>query len=102
VLCNAQREGRLATTGPHRVVRHPQYIGFIAIMFGFLLQWPTILTLLMFPLLVAMYIHLAHVEEADARRRFGAAYNGYAAATPGWVPCPCRTPHDKAPLTSER
>jgi len=71
-------------------------------MFGFLLQWPTILTLLMFPLLVAMYIHLAHVEEADARRRFGAAYNGYAAATPGWVPCPCRTPHDKAPLTSER
>jgi protein-S-isoprenylcysteine O-methyltransferase Ste14 len=102
VLFNAQREGRLATTGPYRVVRHPQYIGFITIMFGFLLQWPTILTLLMFPLLVAMYIHLAHVEEADARRRFGAAYDGYAAATPGWVPWPWRTAHDKGPLTSER
>jgi protein-S-isoprenylcysteine O-methyltransferase Ste14 len=102
VLFNAQREGRLATTGPYHVVRHPQYIGFIAIMFGFLLQWPTILTLLMLPLLVAMYVHLAHVEEAEARRSFGAAYDAYAAATPGWVPRLWRTPRDRGPLIGER
>jgi protein-S-isoprenylcysteine O-methyltransferase Ste14 len=86
VLYAAQTTGTLATTGAYRHVRHPQYIGFIAIMFGFLAQWPTILTLLMFPLLVGMYVHLARTEEAEARKVFGAAYDAYAAATPGWFP----------------
>jgi methanethiol S-methyltransferase len=86
VLYAAQTEGRLATTGAYSYVRHPQYIDFIAILFGFLLQWPTILTLPMFPILVYMYVHLARTEEAEARRTFGEAYDRYAAATPGWVP----------------
>jgi methanethiol S-methyltransferase len=86
VLYAAQTRGQLATTGAYSYVRHPQYVGFIIIMFGFLLQWPTLLTLLMFPFLVAMYVHLAHTEEADARRRFGQGYERYAAVTPGWIP----------------
>lgn len=86
VLYAAQTEKRLATTGAYSYVRHPQYIGFIVIMFSFLLQWPTILTLLMFPLLVYMYVHLARTEEAEAHRTFGDAYDRYAAATPGWFP----------------
>jgi protein-S-isoprenylcysteine O-methyltransferase Ste14 len=96
VLYSAQTEGRLATTGAYSYVRHPQYIGFIAIMFGFLLQWPTILTLLMFPLLVYMYVHLAHAEEAEARRTFGETYDRYAAATPGWFPRLGSTPIDRS------
>jgi protein-S-isoprenylcysteine O-methyltransferase Ste14 len=67
-------------------VRHPQYVGFIAIMFGFLLQWPTILTVAMFPLLVWMYARLAQAEEVDALREFGSQYEHYAAITPRWVP----------------
>lgn len=86
VLYQAQRRGALATIGAYAYVRHPQYVGFIVIMFGFLLQWPTILTLLMFPLLVAMYVRLARHEEAEAHRTFGAAYDAYAATTPGWLP----------------
>ena len=86
VLYAAQSTGKLATTGAYSHVRHPQYIGFIAIMFGFLLQWPTILTLLMFPFLVGMYVHLAHTEEAEAKRTFGVDYDRYAATTPGWFP----------------
>jgi protein-S-isoprenylcysteine O-methyltransferase Ste14 len=86
VLYAAQAEHRIATTGPYRHVRHPQYVGFIVIMSGFLLQWPTILTLLMFPLLVVMYVQLAHHEEADARRAFGESYDRYAAVTPRWLP----------------
>jgi protein-S-isoprenylcysteine O-methyltransferase Ste14 len=86
VLYQAQRRGALATIGAYAYVRHPQYVGFIVIMFGFLLQWPTILTLLMFPLLVAMYVRQAQHEEAEARRTFGAAYDAYAATTPGWLP----------------
>jgi len=85
-LYEAQQTRSLATTGPYSYVRHPQYVGFVLVMFGFLLQWPTILTLAMFPVLVGMYVHLAHQEERDARAEFGDAYDRYAARTPGWVP----------------
>ena len=88
VLLAAQKQGRLATTGVYGRIRHPQYVGFIVILFGFLLQWPTILTLLMFPALVVMYVRLAHTEEAEARLRFGDAYIRYAARVPGWLPKP--------------
>jgi protein-S-isoprenylcysteine O-methyltransferase Ste14 len=86
VLYSAQKSRRLAVTGPYAYVRHPQYAAFIIIMLGFLLQWPTILTLAMFPLLVTMYVHLARTEERDARSEFGEAYDRYAAVTPGWIP----------------
>lgn len=86
VLYRAQRSQTLATTGPYARMRHPQYAAFIVIMLGFLLQWPTIPTLLMFPVLVAMYVHLAHKEEAEVRTEFGEAYARYAAATPAFLP----------------
>ena len=64
VLYEAQKGRSLATTGPYSYVRHPQYVGFVLIMFGFLLQWPTILTLAMFPVLVWMYARLARRKSA--------------------------------------
>lgn len=96
VLYQAQRKHQLATTGAYAYVRHPQYLAFIAIMFGFLLQWPTILTLAMFPVLVAMYVHLAHAEEKEVRQQFGAEYDRYAAEMPAWFPrLGGRTPADR-------
>lgn len=86
VLYKAQRQHQLATTGVYARVRHPQYVGFIAIMFGFLLQWPTILTLVMFPFLVWMYVGLARAEEREALQEFGREYERYAAVTPRWIP----------------
>jgi protein-S-isoprenylcysteine O-methyltransferase Ste14 len=86
VLYVAQREHRLATTGPYARVRHPQYAGFVLIMFGFLLQWPTLVTLVMFPILVFMYVRLALWEEREVRAQFGAEYERYAARTPRFVP----------------
>lgn len=86
ILYQAQRNKALATTGPYSYVRHPQYVGFIMVMFGFLLQWPTILTLLMFPVLVWMYVRLAHQEEREAIAEFGDAYHQYAARVPGFFP----------------
>jgi protein-S-isoprenylcysteine O-methyltransferase Ste14 len=85
-LHRAQQARLLATTGPYRLVRHPQYLGFIIIMAGFLLQWPTLLTLLMFPVLVVMYVRLARQEEREALAVFGEAYRRYMAETPGWLP----------------
>ncbi len=86
VLYEAQRKHQLAVSGPYARVRHPQYIGFIVIMFGFLLQWPTILTLVMFPILVLMYVRLARYEEREARSEFGDAYARYEANTPAFLP----------------
>lgn len=86
VLWAAQREGKLATSGTYAYVRHPQYVGFIAIMFGFLVMWPTLLTLLMFPVLAVMYVRLAHREEREVAAEFGAPWREYAAQTPRWVP----------------
>ena len=86
VLYRAQRDGRIATTGPYARMRHPQYAAFITIMFGFLLQWPTLLTLVMFPILVVMYVRLARREEREALALFGAEYERYATATPAFLP----------------
>lgn len=86
VLHAAQRQGWLAVTGPYAHVRHPQYLGFIAIMAGFLLQWPTLPTLVMFPILVAMYVRLARREERDALAQFGDDYRRYMARVPGFWP----------------
>ena len=86
VLYVAQSHHRLATTGSYARVRHPQYMGFILIMTGFLFQWPTLITLAMFPILVFMYVHLARREERDARIEFGDVYTHYEANTPGFFP----------------
>ncbi|MCA0270898.1 MAG: isoprenylcysteine carboxylmethyltransferase family protein [Proteobacteria bacterium] len=86
VLHEAQRSGRLATTGPYARIRHPQYVGFVLILTGFLMQWPTILTLAMYPVLIWMYLRLARSEEAEARARFGAEYDAWAGRVPAYLP----------------
>lgn len=85
-LYRAQREGRLAATGPYARVRHPQYAAFITIMLGFLLQWPTLPTLVMFPILVAMYARLARREEREVRHALGEEYDRYTRAVPAFIP----------------
>lgn len=86
VLYQAQRDGSLAATGPYARIRHPQYAAFTLIMVGFLLQWPTLITLVMFPILVVTYWRLARREERDALASFGADYERYRARTPAFVP----------------
>jgi len=85
-LYDAQKRHQLSTTGIYSYVRHPQYVGFILVMFGFLLQWPTILTLAMFPVLVFMYLRLARTEEREAIAEFGDAYRRYMETVPPFVP----------------
>ena len=86
VLYDAQRRRALATSGPYSYVRHPQYVGFVLVLLGFLVQWPTLLTLVMFPVLVVMYVRLARSEEREAVVEFGDAYRSYMAKVPGFFP----------------
>ena len=86
VLYEAQQTHTLAMAGPYAYVRHPQYSGFILIMLGFLLQWPTLVTLVMFPILVTMYVKLARREEEEVLGEFGEEYRRYMARTPAFFP----------------
>lgn len=86
VLYRAQRQRALASVGPYARVRHPQYVGFVLIMIGFLLQWPTLVTLLMFPILLTMYVRLSLREEQENLAAFGEAYRAYMARTPRFIP----------------
>ena len=86
VLYHAQKARELATQGMYARMRHPQYTGFVLIMLGFLVQWPTILTLLMFPVLVTMYARLAITEERQVEQEFGQAWRDYVTRTPRFIP----------------
>jgi len=86
VLYRAQKQGQLATTGAYAYIRHPQYAGFVLVLTGFLLQWPTLLTVAMYPVLVVMYLRLAKREEREVRAQFGEEYDRYAARVPAFLP----------------
>jgi len=78
--------GGLVTSGPYARVRHPQYVGFLLVILGFLVQWPTLPTLVMAPVLAWAYARLARREEADLRLRFPEVYATYAARVPAFLP----------------
>lgn len=79
-------EGTLVTSGIYRYLGHPQYVGLILIVLGFNIQWPTILTLLMAPILIVMYVRLARREDQELASLFGDAFLSYAARTPPFFP----------------
>jgi protein-S-isoprenylcysteine O-methyltransferase Ste14 len=78
--------GELVTEGIYRYVRHPQYLGLIVITVGLLIQWPTIITLAMWPVLLVMYHRLAKKEEKEAMEAFGERYEEYKRRTPMFLP----------------
>ncbi|QTP54321.1 isoprenylcysteine carboxylmethyltransferase family protein [Billgrantia sulfidoxydans] len=86
VLHRAQQSGEVAMTGWYSRCRHPQYAALILIMFGFLLQWPTLLTVVMFPILVVVYVRLARHEEHMNLMEFGEVYRDYMERTPRFIP----------------
>ncbi len=79
-------QGGLVSNGIYAYVRHPQYTGLFLVIIGFLIQWPTLLTVIMAPILLYAYTHLARVEEKRAEKVFGDAYIKYADKTPAFFP----------------
>src|SRR3546814_12164926 len=67
-------------------MRHPQYVAFVLVLTGFLLQWPTLPTLISFPVLVWAYARLARREEKDCLSRFGGDYARYMQAVQAFLP----------------
>lgn len=86
VLYEAQRANKLARSGPYSWVRHPQYLGFILVMFGLLLTWPALSTAIIFPVMTFVYVRLARIEERNSVELFGDAYHRYSRETPAFFP----------------
>lgn len=80
-----QQQG-IVTDGVYSYVRHPQYLGFILITSGWLIHWPTIPILIMWPILIAMYYKLARKEEKEMEKIFGQRYNLYKNKVPMLIP----------------
>ncbi|PLR83703.1 methyltransferase family protein [Bacillus sp. V33-4] len=78
--------GDLIKNGIYRFVRHPQYSGFMLTIIGFLVQWPTIITLIMAPILMIMYTRLAMKEEKAMIDTFGNEYMEYMKKVPRFFP----------------
>lgn len=86
VLYESQKNGKLATAGPYHLIRHPQYLGFILIILGFLFQWPTLIILIMAPILIIRYFKLAKAEEIELTAKYGSTYKTYERNTPRYFP----------------
>ncbi len=78
--------GELITTGLYRWVRHPQYSALFLITVGMLIQWPTLVTAAMWPVLMFMYYRLARREEKEMEERFGDKYTSYKRRIPMFWP----------------
>lgn len=76
----------LVTSGLYRYMRHPQYTGILLFTFGWILHWPSIVTLILWPILVVAYAWLAKREEKQAIEEFGASYIEYAQQTKRFIP----------------
>ena len=76
----------LVTGGIYRHIRHPQYTGILLFSFGWILHYPQVITLLLWPILVIAYSWLARREERDALEEFGSAYTAYAEKTKRFIP----------------
>ncbi|RVH72561.1 hypothetical protein CN203_27645 [Sinorhizobium meliloti] len=73
-------------TGPYRFVRHPQISLLLLFTFGWLLHWPTVAGILMWPVLAAALILSAISEERALTRAFGQEYTSYVKRTPFLIP----------------
>ncbi len=77
---------RLVTDGVYSHVRHPQYDGLFLVTIGFLIQWPSLTTLIMWPILMVAYYRLARREERELETRFGQEFLDYKGRVPAFVP----------------
>ena len=69
----------LITTGPYRFCRHPQYLSFIIMIFGFDLMFRTILGVFFtLTLSIPSVVYRGSVEDRLLKKKFGKEWEKYA------------------------
>lgn len=86
MLIHGVKGGKLVTEGVYSYVRHPQYSGLFLITIGFLIQWPSLTTLIMWPILIFAYYKLAMREERDVEKQFGQEFLEYKRKVRAFIP----------------
>lgn len=81
-----EAEGAFVTEGLYSMMRHPQYMGLVVIVFAFLIMWPTLLTLILAPLLIIRYLILAKEEDGELEEKFGEEFRNYKEKVPEFIP----------------
>lgn len=85
-LYGAGIRGRFPEDGPYAVIRHPVHAGLFLIMTAVLFECPTLVNLVLFPVLVFFYLRSARHEEEEAEARFGEAWRRYRSRVPAFLP----------------
>lgn len=80
-----EAERALVTEGLYSIMRHPQYLGLILIVFAFLIMWPTLLTLILAPFLTIRYVTLAKEEDRELEEKFGEDFRTYKDRVSGFI-----------------
>jgi protein-S-isoprenylcysteine O-methyltransferase Ste14 len=86
VLIHGSDGSRLVTEGIYGYMRHPQYSGLFLITLGLLVQWPTLITLILWPFLTFAYYRLAMKEENEVAEEFPKQYDAYRQRVPAFIP----------------
>ncbi len=82
-----RKDEELATTGPYAVTRNPLYLGSAFLAAGFIIAGHSLWAGLIVGVYFAVFYYaVIRNEEADLRKRFGAAFDEYAARTPLFFP----------------
>ncbi len=81
-----EAKGKLVKTGLYKYTRNPQYIGFLLITGGLNIQWLTIITTALWPVLALLYWRLAKIEEKESEAKYGEEFLEYKHTTPRFVP----------------
>lgn len=79
-------EGGLVTDGVYRHMRHPQYTGIFIMTLAFMIQWPTLTTIILWPFVIVMYVRLARREEREVMHHYPVEYREYKEKTPMFFP----------------
>ncbi len=79
-------KGKLVKTGLYKYTRNPQYIGFLLITGGLNIQWLTIITTALWPVLAFLYWRLAKIEERESEAKYGEEFDKFKSTTPRFIP----------------
>src|SRR3546814_11114853 len=86
-LYRARRENRLAADDLYGLVRHPQYTGLFIALFGEgVVHWPTLFSVGLFPVIIAVFFSLARSEEWRGPEQFGEEFRAYRHRGAAFVP----------------
>jgi len=86
VFRETREEPQVITTGVFSIVRHPIYLSSILLYLGFILLSLSLLSALVWILIIVFYYMISRYEEKLLIQRFGSAYEEYKKKVPMLLP----------------